>query len=107
MPAMADERAFIFDNRMAGSDAKPMPERPTDDACERRFLAEPSPTMTGSDRPVAAGGTEAVSRVDSVKQQCAKTIVAAQTGRSRIGTAVRCCSLRTLIGHSGRGVIIS
>ncbi len=38
---LADDGAIIFDNRMAGSEAKPTPERPTDDACERRVVAEP------------------------------------------------------------------
>ena len=40
MAAKADERAFVFDNRMAGYGAEPTPERPTDDACERRFVAD-------------------------------------------------------------------
>ena len=39
MTGMADEGAFVFDNRMAGYGAEPTPERPTDGACERRFVA--------------------------------------------------------------------
>jgi hypothetical protein len=37
--ASADEGAFVFDNPMAGYEAKLTPERPTDDACERRVVA--------------------------------------------------------------------
>ena len=44
MAGMADEGAFVFDNRLAAYGAEPTPERPTDDACERRFLAELSLT---------------------------------------------------------------
>lgn len=47
---LADDGAFIFDNRMAGSEAKPTPERPTDDACERRVVAELSPTLLSHGR---------------------------------------------------------
>jgi hypothetical protein len=39
MTATADEGAFVFDKRMAGYGAEPTPERPTDDAGERRFVA--------------------------------------------------------------------
>jgi hypothetical protein len=38
MTATADEGAFVFDNRMAGYGAEPTRERPSDDACERRFM---------------------------------------------------------------------
>lgn len=34
---MTDEGAFVFNNRTAGYGAEPPPERPTDDACERRL----------------------------------------------------------------------
>jgi hypothetical protein len=37
---MADEGTVVSDYRMAGYGAEPTPERPTDDACERRFLAD-------------------------------------------------------------------
>lgn len=50
---MADEGAFVFDNWMVGYGVELTPERPTDDACERRFMAELGPTPTGSDRPGA------------------------------------------------------
>ena len=40
MTAMADEGALVFDSRMAGYGAEPTTERPTDDACERRLVAE-------------------------------------------------------------------
>jgi hypothetical protein len=39
MTALADEGTFVSDYRMAGYGAEPTPERPTDDACERRFVA--------------------------------------------------------------------
>lgn len=32
---------FAVDNRMAGYRVEPTPERPTDDACEARFVAAP------------------------------------------------------------------
>jgi hypothetical protein len=38
--AKADEGAFVFDNPMAGYGAKLTPERATDDACERRVVAQ-------------------------------------------------------------------
>jgi predicted sulfurtransferase len=40
MTAMADGGAFVFDNRMADYGAEPTSERPTDEACERRFMAD-------------------------------------------------------------------
>jgi len=40
MTAMVDEGPLVFDSRMAGSGAEPTPERPTDDICERRIVAE-------------------------------------------------------------------
>jgi hypothetical protein len=42
--ALADEGAFVFDNRMAGYGAEPPPECPTDDACERQVMAEFGPS---------------------------------------------------------------
>jgi len=36
---MADDRAFVLYDWMAGYGAEPTPERPTDDACERRVVA--------------------------------------------------------------------
>jgi len=40
MTAMADERAFVLYDWMAAYGAEPTLERPTDDACERRFVAD-------------------------------------------------------------------
>jgi hypothetical protein len=40
MNAKAEEKAFVFDSRMAGSAGVPMRERPTEDEAERRLLAE-------------------------------------------------------------------
>ena len=37
---MADEQAFVLYDWMAGYGAEPTLERPTDDACERRFVAD-------------------------------------------------------------------
>jgi len=34
-----DEEALVYDNRMAVCQAKPTPERLTEDRCERRFVA--------------------------------------------------------------------
>jgi hypothetical protein len=42
---MADEGAFIFDNRMAGYGAEPTLERPIDDAGEWRFVADGSGSL--------------------------------------------------------------
>ena len=39
MTGVADEGAFVFDNRMAGYGAEPTLERPIDDACQRRLVA--------------------------------------------------------------------
>jgi hypothetical protein len=41
MAAKADERAFVFYGWVAGYGPEPTLERPTDDARERRFVAEP------------------------------------------------------------------
>ena len=40
MSAQADERVFVLYDGMAGYGAESTLERPTDDACERRFVAE-------------------------------------------------------------------
>lgn len=40
---MADEGAFSVDNRMAAYRVGPTAERPTNDACERRVVANYSP----------------------------------------------------------------
>jgi hypothetical protein len=40
MAASADEGAFGVDSGMAACGAEPTPERPTDDACEWRFVAD-------------------------------------------------------------------
>ena len=37
---MADDRAFVLYDWMAGYGAGPTPERPCDDACERPLLAD-------------------------------------------------------------------
>jgi hypothetical protein len=52
MPAMADESAFVFDNPMAGYGAKLTPERPTDDACERRVVADYCPMWPAVADPI-------------------------------------------------------
>jgi len=44
----ADEGVLVFDNRMAGSGAEPTPECPSDDACERLFVAGPGLTCSAA-----------------------------------------------------------
>jgi len=44
----ADEGAFVFDNRMAGYGAEPTPKRPTDNSCERRFVAARRPCLAAN-----------------------------------------------------------
>lgn len=39
MSAMADEGAFVFNNRMTAYGAEPASERPTDSVVDRRLLA--------------------------------------------------------------------
>jgi hypothetical protein len=46
MSAKADERAFVLYDWMAGYGAEPTLERPTDDARERRFVADRCLTQT-------------------------------------------------------------
>lgn len=41
---LADDRAFVLYDWMAGYGVKPTLERLSDDACERRLVAEPGPT---------------------------------------------------------------
>jgi hypothetical protein len=43
--ALADDGAFIFDNREAGYGPKPTHARPIDDACERRVVADSANSM--------------------------------------------------------------
>jgi len=50
--ASADEGAFAFDSRMAGYGAEATPERPTDDACERRFMADSASSTKGSEADI-------------------------------------------------------
>ena len=40
MTGLADGEAFAFEDRMAGYEAKPTPECPTDHACERPLMAQ-------------------------------------------------------------------
>ena len=47
---MAEDRAFVLYDWMAGYGAEPTPERPCDDACERPLLADQRPTTRRGDR---------------------------------------------------------
>jgi hypothetical protein len=49
---LADERAFVFYDWVAGYGAEPTLERPTDDACERRFVADSCPMPSTSVSPL-------------------------------------------------------
>lgn len=59
---VADEEAFILDNRMTGYGAEATPERPADDACERRIVAglTEAAVYLALDRTAVQGGLRAV-----------------------------------------------
>ena len=52
--ALAEEGAFVF-SRMAGYWTEPTPERPPADACERRVVADYSPTASRCRMPASNG----------------------------------------------------
>jgi hypothetical protein len=47
MAQFAEEEVFIFDGHMAGCGAKVTSERPTDNARERRLVADLGPAASG------------------------------------------------------------